>query len=104
MGQDLSEAVLDNIVTTRNGIDPTEAPLVFASFPKIIPKLVGVEIVEGCIFDPDVSDSVAAYDAGASAWLSAHQDCANNERCAEGLQIPPDLLPTLGSITAQKRH
>ena len=47
VGQDLSDAVLANIVTTSNGIDPSEAPLVVASFPKIIPKLVGVEIVEG---------------------------------------------------------
>ena len=65
VGSDLPDEIIAALASSATGLQPDEKPFAVASYPKVLPKLVGIEVLEGNIFSDDVQQEMTDYDEAA---------------------------------------
>ena len=94
IGKEMTDELIASLSSTYSGLIPEEKPFVLAAYPRILPKLVGVEITKGSISSNDVLQSMLDYDEAAAQWLKTHIAFATKQSL-HGHALAPEFHPAL---------
>ena len=95
--KELTTPLIASLASTASGIVPEEAPFLVACYLCVLPKLLGVNIHEGSIFNAEFMAAMLDYDPVAAKWLEAHKKIVSSPTLHghDATSIPAKFLPTL---------